>query len=251
MANATLVSQKVQEIHLSNKLDQSGQIQLDSSFSLNVSFSPDGTRAVGKLTQTLRDKEFVGGKFTLSVELAGIFNCSGATTDEATLTQLKETYETQWNSTGKAALAGFADVPGTKIIVFYPKDGVSPIQKRQMVTQTGDNTCVIGIEGNFDDAQTGIFANALNKIDSRDDCTRLYLGVLLHEGLHGRTIAAAPRPDAVGLTLTTGSTCLVEGVLGEELLRTQDEVVDERGGFSRGEMRGVSDRIADHGIAVC
>ena len=82
MANATLVSQKVQEIHLSNKLDQSGQIQLDSSFSLNVSFSPDGPRAVGKLTQTLRDKEFVGGKFTLSVELAGIFNCSGATTDE-------------------------------------------------------------------------------------------------------------------------------------------------------------------------
>ncbi|MBR1669521.1 MAG: threonine synthase [Butyrivibrio sp.] len=58
--------------------------------------------------------------------------------------------------TGKAALAGFADVPGTKIIVFYPKHGVSPIQEKQMVTQTGDNTCVIGIEGNFDDAQTGV-----------------------------------------------------------------------------------------------
>jgi threonine synthase len=58
--------------------------------------------------------------------------------------------------TGKAALAGFADVPGTKIIVFYPKHGVSPIQERQMVTQKGDNTCVIGIEGNFDDAQTGV-----------------------------------------------------------------------------------------------
>lgn len=58
--------------------------------------------------------------------------------------------------TGKAALAGFADVPGTRIIVFYPKDGVSPIQKQQMVTQEGDNTCVIGIEGNFDDAQTGV-----------------------------------------------------------------------------------------------
>jgi threonine synthase len=58
--------------------------------------------------------------------------------------------------TGKAALAGFADVAGTKIMVFYPKDGVSPIQKRQMVTQKGDNTCVIGIEGNFDDAQTGV-----------------------------------------------------------------------------------------------
>ncbi|MBQ4308838.1 MAG: threonine synthase, partial [Lachnospiraceae bacterium] len=55
--------------------------------------------------------------------------------------------------TGKAALAGFADVPGTKIIVFYPKDGVSPIQKLQMVTQKGANTCVIGVDGNFDDCQ--------------------------------------------------------------------------------------------------
>lgn len=58
--------------------------------------------------------------------------------------------------TGKAALAGFADVPGTKIIVFYPKNGVSPIQEKQMVTQKGDNTFVVGIEGNFDDAQTGV-----------------------------------------------------------------------------------------------
>lgn len=58
--------------------------------------------------------------------------------------------------TGKAALAGFADVDGTKIIVFYPKDGVSDIQKRQMVTQNGDNTFVVGIDGNFDQAQTGV-----------------------------------------------------------------------------------------------
>lgn len=58
--------------------------------------------------------------------------------------------------TGKAALAGFADVPGTKIIVFYPKNGVSPVQEKQMVTQTGDNTYVVAIEGNFDDAQTGV-----------------------------------------------------------------------------------------------
>jgi threonine synthase len=58
--------------------------------------------------------------------------------------------------TGKAALAGFADVPGTKIIVFYPKDGVSPIQKAQMVTQRGENTHVVAINGNFDDAQTGV-----------------------------------------------------------------------------------------------
>ena len=58
--------------------------------------------------------------------------------------------------TGKAALAGFAGVEGTKILVFYPKNGVSPIQERQMVTQKGDNTRVVGIHGNFDDAQTGV-----------------------------------------------------------------------------------------------
>ena len=58
--------------------------------------------------------------------------------------------------TGKAALAGFAEVEGTKIIVFYPKDGVSPIQQKQMVTQKGDNTFVVGINGNFDQAQTGV-----------------------------------------------------------------------------------------------
>lgn len=58
--------------------------------------------------------------------------------------------------TGKAALAGFADVKGTKIIVFYPKNGVSPVQEKQMVTQKGDNTYVVGIHGNFDDAQTGV-----------------------------------------------------------------------------------------------
>ena len=58
--------------------------------------------------------------------------------------------------TGKAALAGFAGVKGTKIIVFYPKNGVSPIQEKQMVTQKGDNTFVVGIHGNFDDAQTGV-----------------------------------------------------------------------------------------------
>ena len=58
--------------------------------------------------------------------------------------------------TGKAALAGFADVEGTRIIVFYPKNGVSPIQEKQMVTQKGANTFVVGIHGNFDDAQTGV-----------------------------------------------------------------------------------------------
>ena len=60
--------------------------------------------------------------------------------------------------TGKAALAGFADVPGTKIIVFYPKGGVSRVQELQMVTQKGDNTSVVAIHGNFDNAQSGVKA---------------------------------------------------------------------------------------------
>ena len=58
--------------------------------------------------------------------------------------------------TGKAALAAFADVPGTKIIVFYPKGGVSTIQELMMVTQKGANTKVIGVEGNFDDCQSSV-----------------------------------------------------------------------------------------------
>ncbi len=58
--------------------------------------------------------------------------------------------------TGKAALAGFADVPQTKIMVFYPEDGVSQIQKLQMITQRGKNVNVTAVRGNFDDAQTGV-----------------------------------------------------------------------------------------------
>ena len=93
--------------------------------------------------------------------------------------------------TGKAALDGFADVPGTRIIVFYPQNGVSAMQKLQMVTQKGDNVAVCAIEGNFDDAQNGvkkIFADremkeylnarnmefsSANSITSGDWCHRL------------------------------------------------------------------------------
>ena len=66
--------------------------------------------------------------------------------------------------TGKAALEGFAGVPGTEIVVFYPCDGVSQVQERQMITQEGDNTHVFAIHGNFDDAQTGV-----KRIFSDDD----------------------------------------------------------------------------------
>lgn len=65
--------------------------------------------------------------------------------------------------TGKAALAGFADVKGTRIIVFYPKDGVSKVQELQMVTQKGENTSVVAIHGNFDNAQSGVKAIFENK----------------------------------------------------------------------------------------
>jgi preprotein translocase subunit SecB len=93
MANAALVTQKVQEVHMTNRLDAPGQVQLDSSFSLNVSFSPDGTRCVGKLHQTLRDKESAGAKFNLTLDMVGIFNCSGATTDEVKRQVHGEVYE--------------------------------------------------------------------------------------------------------------------------------------------------------------
>ncbi len=58
--------------------------------------------------------------------------------------------------TGKAALEGFRDVPGIRVIVFYPEDGVSQMQKQQMITQEGGNVHVIAVKGNFDDAQTGV-----------------------------------------------------------------------------------------------
>ncbi|HPU01604.1 MAG TPA: threonine synthase [Bacillota bacterium] len=60
--------------------------------------------------------------------------------------------------TGKAALEGFRDVPGTRVIVFYPEEGVSAIQRQQMVTQEGGNVHVAAVRGNFDDAQAGVKA---------------------------------------------------------------------------------------------
>ncbi|MCL6635823.1 MAG: threonine synthase [Peptococcaceae bacterium] len=81
------------------------------------------------------------------------------TGEEATIVILVATS----GDTGKAALEGFKNVPGTRVIVFYPEEGVSEVQKLQMVTQEGDNVAVVAVRGNFDDAQTGvknIFGNA-------------------------------------------------------------------------------------------
>ncbi len=77
--------------------------------------------------------------------------------------KLKETEETvilvaTSGDTGKAALEGFKDVEGTRVIVFFPKDGVSKVQKLQMITQEGSNVHSVGVEGNFDDAQNGVKA---------------------------------------------------------------------------------------------
>lgn len=68
--------------------------------------------------------------------------------------------------TGKAAMEGFCNVPGTKIIVFYPDGGVSAVQKAQMCTQEGENVCVCAVRGNFDDAQTGV-KNIFSEVGSR------------------------------------------------------------------------------------
>ena len=76
--------------------------------------------------------------------------------------------------TGKAALAGFADVEGTEIIVLYPKDGVSVVQERQMITQEGKNVHVFGIRGNFDEAQKGVKAVFGNVAFSQELAKRGY-----------------------------------------------------------------------------
>ena len=114
MANAALLNQKLQEVHLVNKLDQSGQVQLDNSVSLNVNFPPDASRCIGKLHQTLRDKEQAGGKFTMSVDLVGVFSCTGATEDEVKRQIHQEVYDQlfPFMQAQCSALAGASGIPG-------------------------------------------------------------------------------------------------------------------------------------------
>ena len=123
--------------------------------------------------------------------------------------------------TGKAALDGFCDVPGTKIAVFYPKDGVSQAQQLQMVTQAGDNTRVIAVDGNFDDAQTGvkrIFADAqfAQMLDARgmvlSSANSINLGRLLPQIVYYfsayadmRAQGAIAAGDAIDVSVPTGN----------------------------------------------
>ena len=123
--------------------------------------------------------------------------------------------------TGKAALSGFADVPGTRIIVFYPEGGVSEVQRLQMVTQEGDNTCVVGVRGNFDDAQTGVkkifmdetFAKELDAkgivLSSANSINigRLVPQIVYYFYAYGRMVAsgAVKAGDAINFVVPTGN----------------------------------------------
>lgn len=123
--------------------------------------------------------------------------------------------------TGKAAMAGFADVEGTEIIVFYPKDGVSRVQELQMVTQKGENTHVAAIHGNFDDAQTGVkkifgdkeFARALDEkgfqLSSANSINigRLIPQVVYYVYAYAKLLAneEIARDESVNVTVPTGN----------------------------------------------
>ncbi len=123
--------------------------------------------------------------------------------------------------TGKAALAGFSDVPGTEIIVFYPDGGVSEVQRAQMITQEGANTHVFAIKGNFDDAQTGVkkifndekFADTLAdkgvKLSSANSINigRLIPQVAYYVYGYGRLIkqGAIKAGDAINVVVPTGN----------------------------------------------
>ena len=123
--------------------------------------------------------------------------------------------------TGKAALEGFADVPNTEIIVFYPNEGVSEVQARQMITQEGKNTHVFALRGNFDDAQTGVkkifndseFADELEKQGCRLSSAnsinigRLVPQVAYYIYAYGKLMGqgAIQGGDAINIVVPTGN----------------------------------------------
>lgn len=117
--------------------------------------------------------------------------------------------------TGKAALAGFAGAPNTKIIVFYPESGVSPVQKAQMVTQEGENVCVCAVDGNFDDAQTGV-KNAFSEVKNENiylssansiNIGRLAPQVAYYFGAYARLVKSGriKYGDSVSFAVPTGN----------------------------------------------
>ena len=130
------------------------------------------------------------------------------------------------------------------------------MDKHKVIVLEGINSClrlafVVGVGQTcgaryFDDAQTCIAANALNEVDSRNDSTALNLRILLHQRLHRRTVTATPRPDAVSLSFAFSGFGLIVGMLGQQFLGFQNQLVDEVGSLFGREMRGVSGRTTDH-----
>ena len=100
-----------------------------------------------------------------------------------------------------------------------------------LIVGVGQTCCAFYL----DDTQSSIVADAADKVDGRDDGTRLHLRILGHQRLHRGPIAATPGPDAVGLALAALCPLDVEWVLGQQFLRFQDQFVQEVGCFFRGE----------------
>ena len=188
-SSVTPLMEKLKEAY--TKVNSNANIEVQQSDSTTgITSASDGLCDIGMASRDLKDEEKSSGLTATVIATDGIAVIVNKEnpTDGLTSDQVKSIYvgdTTDWalsilphlmttaakkngvkneiviltatsGDTGKAAMAGFADVPGTRIIVFYPKNGVSPIQEKQMVTQKGKNTHVVAIHGNFDDAQTGV-----------------------------------------------------------------------------------------------
>lgn len=153
---------------LSGFLDDFTQQELESCVNAaynKKAFAPDEVTPINKIDETAYSLELWHGPTCAFKDMALQLLPHLLTTSMKKVLDGKEVVILVATSgdTGKAALEGFKDVDGTRIIVFYPDGGVSPVQFKQMATQEGRNVAVFGVEGNFDDTQTGvkkIFTNA-------------------------------------------------------------------------------------------
>lgn len=115
MANASIIRHRFQKVFMETHLDTPGRIELGSSYSMQVKFSPDGNQCIGIISQKLKDRETDGRKFEMEVELFGIFSCNGATTDEVKRVIHSEVYDLlfphlQAQCSNLASAAGLPDL---------------------------------------------------------------------------------------------------------------------------------------------
>ena len=148
---ATVLSKFLTDYTFEELLDDCKKAYCDSSF-------PGGAAQLKKVNDTIYSLELWHGPTAAFKDMALqimprlLSRALTKTGEENTALILVATS----GDTGKAALEGYKDVDGVKIMVFYPVDGVSKVQKLQMATQTGSNVNVCAIKGNFDDAQNGV-----------------------------------------------------------------------------------------------